>query len=289
MGDKTGISWTEATWNCVTGCEKVSSGCKFCYSERDWPRFQHLAAYKGRAFTDVKCHIERLDKPLRWQRPRRIFVNSVSDLFHKDVSFEFIAAVFGVMAAAKQHTFQILTKRPERMLEWFHWFDDRTAEVSNKFPYEDSFWCRDQVLTTAAASFGVELPKIQPQYPLPNVWLGVSTENQEAADKRIPILMKCPAALRFLSCEPLIGPVKLAHLDVRKGAPHWSIDWVICGGESGANARPMELEWARSLRDECQTAGIKFHMKQLSQASGQGFKDFTQLPPDLQIREDPTG
>lgn len=235
MADKTGIEWTEATWNPVTGCTKVSAGCKHCYAERDWARLQHLPAYAGRAFTDVATHADRLDQPLRWQRPRRIFVNSMSDLFHADIHDDFIGMVFRTMARAPQHTFQVLTKRPERM----------------------------QFLMTHPRMRGF-VDDVAP-WPLPNVWLGVSVEDQEAADERIPLLLQTPAAVRWVSAEPLLGPVDLSsHLMCLCGmcggdAP---LRWVVVGGESGPKARPMHPQWARDLRDQCAAASVPFLFKQ---------------------------
>jgi protein gp37 len=247
VSDGTKIEWTEATWNPVTGCTKVSAGCKHCYAERDWARLSANKAtrYFGRDFTDVQCHEDVLDLPQRWTRPRRIFVNSMSDLFHPSVPFGFIADVFGEMAIADWHTFQVLTKRPERMLEFF-------ASHEN--------------------------------HPAPsNVWLGVSVEDQAAADERIPLLLKTKAAVRWISAEPLLGRVDLCEtfgmwwnqtMDCFESTSaagfnrnpnnlrETAIDWVVVGGESGPKARPMRAEWARSLRDQCAAAGVAYLFKQ---------------------------
>ena len=282
MSGKTKIEWTEATWNCITGCSKVSQGCRFCYAEREWPR---LAAprekpniYTGRDFTDVRCHPEKLNIPLRWTKPRRIFVNSMSDLFHEAVPDEFIHRVFGVMASAEQHIFQVLTKRPERMLAF--------VKSSNR-PVETRFgWY-----------FGGP-------FPLRNVWLGVSVEDQATADERIPVLLQTPAAVRWISAEPLLGPVNLANLDAGDGTfysartgEHWDVDrsyrgnvgklnWVVAGGESGPKARPSHSDWFRGLRDQCQVAGVPFFMKQITD---KGRKvPFEQWPDDLRVREYPS-
>lgn len=280
MSDKTGIEWTDATWNPVTGCSKVSAGCKHCYAEREWPRMTKLAqAYAGRDFTDVRTHADRLDQPIRWKKPRIIFVNSMSDLFHPDVPFEFIDRVFAVMALAKQHVFQVLTKRPERMLEYFKSFNDRSAEARGF-----------NVCAWADKTFGISDAQIadigRTPKGLPNVWLGVSVEDQAAANDRIPLLLDTPAAVRWISAEPLLGPVRLSGLfglitddeDVRIDALNGSfitsryqeeptplgarIDWVVVGGESGPKARPMHPDWARSLRDQCAAAGVPFLFKQ---------------------------
>ena len=265
MSAKTGIEWTDATWNPVTGCTKVSAGCKHCYAERDWGRLSaprpQPNIYTGRAFTDVACHPERLAEPLRWAKPRRIFVNSMSDLFHEAVPDEFLPDVFAVMAVARRHVFQVLTKRATRM-----------REVLN----DDVFV--DAVATAARQIYGHEIPESGDFWPLPNVWLGVSVEDQATADERIPLLLDTPAAVRWLSAEPLLGPVSLRwlpafpentrsiclrpsgetdHLDGLR-----RLDWVVVGGESGPKARPMHPDWPRSLRDQCAAAGVPFLFKQ---------------------------
>lgn len=271
MSDKTRIEWTDATWNPVTGCTKVSEGCDHCYAETIAHRFAGTAAYPN-GF-DVTLRPERLDQPLRWRRPRRIFVNSMSDLFHKDVPDEYIARVFAVMALAPQHTFQVLTKRPGRMRSLFTSVD---------------FWRTVGYICDDAGN-----PDVAPDrlHPAPNVWLGVSVENQKWADVRIPQLLVTPAAVRFLSCEPMLAPVTLdliryfdadcsgcsgiqspAHDKSCGNEPgeHWGIDWVIVGGESGPHARPMHPDWARSLRDQCVAAGVAFHFKQWGEWGFQG-------------------
>lgn len=249
MADKSGIEWTDATWNPVSGCAKVSAGCKNCYAERDWARLGHLPTYMGRAFTDVACHPERLAQPLRWRRPRRIFVNSMSDLFHPAVPDEFIEQVFAAMALSPHHTFQILTKRPDRMLR--HPIFSHSGSC---------LWVG--VRQQAETLFGIDPGAINKA--LSNVWLGVSVEDQAAADERIPLLLKTPAAVRWVSAEPLLGPVilwrdwTLEHRAIIKP----SLDWLVVGGESGPKARSMDPAWARSLRDQCAAAGVPFHFKQ---------------------------
>lgn len=238
MGNKTRIEWTDTTWNPVTGCSKVSQGCKNCYAERIFQR-----PYPGRDFTDVRMHLERLEQPLSWKRPRRIFVNSMSDLFHEKVQREFIKAVVSTIVDCPQHVFQILTKRPQRM--------------------------RDFCLSCCP------LP--------PNVWLGVSVEDQETADERIPVLLRTPAAVRFISYEPALGPVSLQsvgmpgcygsvnaltgericcsdHPDDSVWNEH--LDWVIAGGESGPHARPAHPDWFRSVAEQCQASRVPFFFKQ---------------------------
>ncbi|MEX2238048.1 MAG: phage Gp37/Gp68 family protein [Dehalococcoidia bacterium] len=220
MSDNSPIEWTEATWNPVTGCTKVSPGCAHCYAERLAERFRGV---KGSAYEqgfDLKLWPDRLALPLRWKRPRTIFVNSMSDLFHPDVPPDFVRAVFRTMQEAAWHVFQVLTKRPE------------IAE------------------------------QLAPDLPWPsNVWLGVSVENQRFT-QRIEVLRRLPATVRFLSCEPLLGPLDLDLSNVH---------WVIAGGESGPGARPMRIEWAREVRDQCVVAGIPFFFKQWGahNASGQ--------------------
>jgi len=260
MADKAKIEWTDATWNPLRGCSKVSDGCRNCYAESVANRFSgpgqpyEGTISNGRWNGQIRLVPEVLEQPWKWQRPRRIFVNSMSDLFHPNVPFEYIDQVFFTMAIAKRHTFQVLTKRPERMLEWFNRDVGEWSEPL--FAWRMKNW------------------------PLPNVWLGVSVENQKAADERIPLLVETPAAVRFLSCEPLLGPVNLGKWLLTPGwAPSYydpdnihgypnaeptneHIQWVIVGGESGRNARPMHPDWARSLRDQCHASNVPYLFKQ---------------------------
>jgi len=230
---KTNIEWATEVWNPTTGCNKVSQGCKHCYAEVMHNRLLKMkpGKYYIPFLEGVVTHHDQLGLPLKWKTPRTVFVNSMSDLFHKDVHFRFIIDVFHIMSKCPQHTFMILTKRPQRMLEFM------TGCTYNPYgsPYD----------------------------LLPNVWLGVSVEDQAAANERIPLLLQVPAAVRFLSCEPLLGPVRIFGFN----SPTWGvlphgIDWVICGGESGSKARPMHPQWARSLRDQCADAGVPFFFKQ---------------------------
>lgn len=261
MADKTAIEWTDATWNPVTGCTKVSPGCDHCYAETLAERFRGTPGHPYENGFDLTLRPERLTQPLRWTRPRRIFVNSMSDLFHDDIPDDFIAKVFAVMALAPQHTFQVLTKRHGRMRSLLNHPDFKV-------------W-----VALAAMEHDVVLSG---PWPLPNVWLGVSVEDQQRADLRIPALLETSAAVRWLSMEPLLGPVDLTginwrrgsitHLDVlngRYGVPAlWQqktdkrIDWVVVGGESGHGARPMHPDWALSLRDQCVEAGVPYLFKQ---------------------------
>jgi protein gp37 len=211
LAEKSAIEWTDATWNFLTGCSHVSPGCDHCYAEALSKRLQASGAVRYRNGFQLTFHPKVLPLPLSWRRPRRIFVNSMSDLFHEDVPIDWIRQGFEVMAATPQHTYQILTKRADR------------------------------------------LRRLAPQLQWPrNVWMGVSVENQVFAF-RARRLREVPAAVRFLSVEPLIGPVRL---DLA------GIDWVIVGGESGPHARPMDVEWARSVRDQCLAAGVAFFFKQ---------------------------
>jgi len=263
----TSIEWTDETWNPVTGCTKVSAGCKHCYAERLWPRMSAPGQpYEGRSFQDVACHPERLEQPFRWRKPRRIFVNSMSDLFHESVPFDFIAAVFCVMAANPRHEFQVLTKRPERMQAFFAWVDDyrrdhalipgleaRESAVFKRFLGKWTGWKRLPMVR-----WKNQKERLQWEWPFRNVWLGVSVENESAAVERIPPLLQTPAARRFVSVEPLLGPVDLSPWL----AGGESMQMVIVGGESGPRARPMHPEWARLLRDQCASARVPFFFKQ---------------------------
>lgn len=265
MADNTSIEWTDATWNPVTGCTEVSPGCDRCYARTFAERWRGVAGHHFERGFDVQLRPERLKQPLRWRRPRRIFVNSMSDLFHTDVPDEYIARVFAVMALAPQHTFQVLTKRHGRMRSLLNasWF---VTEV----------WTQMYDL-----SAGASLADRQ-RWPLPNVWLGVSIETQQWADIRVPALLNTPAAVRWVSCEPLLGALDLmpwlradTRSDVcdRRLTDGWCgclrrhrnydvINWVVAGGESGPGARPMHPEWALTLRDQCRRRRTPFLFKQ---------------------------
>lgn len=277
------IPMSGSTWNPILGCKEVSPGCANCYSARligvRFSRNPSLPMYHDIATTGVNGHphftgarrmmTSRLDEPLRARKGRKVFVNDMGDLFFEGHPFEDIARVFAVMALAQQHTFQVLTKRPERAAEFLREWAAGGRHV----------W---------TAAQGIKMPRGQdkpaPGWPLPNVWIGTSVEDQASADKRITHLLRVPAVVRFLSMEPLLGPVDLgkmlackeclgegecnydlagAWLDCRAcGGRGTGIDWAIVGGESGPRARPFDLAWARSLRDQCRAAGTAFFFKQ---------------------------
>ena len=249
------IEWTDETWNPVTGCTKVSPGCAHCYAETFAERWRGVPGHPFEQGFALKLWPERLTLPLKWKKPRRIFVNSMSDLFHEDVPFEFIDRVFAVMALTPQHTYQVLTKRPERMREYL------TTE-RHGMPTEGHVELAKDLLSTEQWGIGQFLGT----WPLPNVWLGTSTENQHWLDIRVPELLATPAAVRFLSCEPLLGSLDLklamtrAYESGYRG--RWP-GWVIVGGESGPKARPFDLAWARSIVSQCRAAGVPVFVKQL--------------------------
>jgi protein gp37 len=221
MSDRSAIEWTEATWNPVTGCTQISPGCAHCYAQTFAERFRGVPGHPYEMGFDLTLRPGRIEQPLEWKKPRVIFVNSMSDLFHEDVPVEYIQQVFDVMQRASWHTFQVLTKRAERLEE------------------------------------------LAPLLPWPrNVWMGVSVENQRWTS-RIDHLRRTPATVKFLSCEPLLGPLDL---DLRE------IDWVIVGGESGHGARPMQLDWARGVRDQCRAVEVPFFFKQWGAYDEQGVR-----------------
>lgn len=258
------IQWTDKTWNPVRGCSLVSAGCKNCYAMKQAHRFSGPGGkYEGltelgpngpRWNGKIRLVPEALEQPLRLRKPSRIFVNSMSDLFHESVSDEFIARVFSVMAEADRHTFQVLTKRPERMAATVRTIKRVVAEDWERFDGGRFTW------------------------PLPNIWLGVSVEDQKTADQRIPLLLQTPAAVRFVSYEPALGPVHFGGALYRRlgceGAQPdpeclecrdacGKLDWIIVGGESGPKARPFELAWARQTVSQCKAAGVPVFVKQI--------------------------
>ena len=235
MAGRSRIEWTEVTWNPVTGCTKVSEGCRRCYAERMSNRLRSMGVRKYRRGFEVATHPETLSAPLRWRRPRLVFVNSMSDLFHEAVPDGFIASVFDVMVRTPRHVYQILTKRPARARDFL----------------------RDPDLRRRLGG-GVRLP-------LPNVWLGTSAEDQQTLNERIVPLLQTPAAVRWISAEPLLEEVTVFSVDGPVdvyGGEESPLHWVVCGGESGPGARPMRADWARSLRDQCAAVDVPFFFKQ---------------------------
>ena len=308
------IEWTDKTWNPVRGCAKVSAGCKNCYAETMAKRLRAMGQRgylnviddRGRWAGVFETAPSKLAEPLSWRKPARVFVNSMSDLFGEGVPFEFIAAVFGVMAATPRHTYQVLTKRPVRMLEFFAWLERQHPPGR---PRLEVCWA------TLAAELATKDGDGGPfhtrhcadpdgPWPLKNVWLGVSVEDQAAADERIPLLLQAPAAVRFLSCEPLLDSVNLRRLSNGGDAlwPHaGGVDWVIVGGESGPCARPCEVSGIRSIVRQCTEAGVACFVKQLGghardeHHAGAATKEITdrrggdpsEWPEDLRVRQWP--
>lgn len=247
----TKIEWTDETWNPITGCTPVSEGCANCYARRMARRLAGRAGYPKHNPFVVARHHKRLGQPLRWKKPRRVFTCSMGDLFHEHVELEHIAAVFGVMGSASQHTFEVLTKRPKRMLEFTKWVSGghvRECEIATDHADID-------LVKIGREAWHVERVRLAHfPWPPPNVWLGVSVEKQRYARERLPILCETPAAERFISCEPLLGPLNLTPwLD--------AISWVIVGAETGPGARPMDPQWALSIRDQCRRHGVRFFFK----------------------------
>lgn len=303
------IEWTDATWNPVVGCSRVSPGCDHCYAMRMAHRFSGVhssgpAPYKGltryRTFMGRDCDLnprgidhtkhqgvdwtgvvrflpDKLDQPLHWRKPRRVFVCSMSDLFHEKVADEQIAAVFGVMVACPQHEFIVLTKRAKRMLEWFRWYEGSSGAGAHPFA------------AFAAAAEYTSMPQmlLDEDWPLTNVTVMVTCEDQQRADERVPLLLQCPAVRRGISYEPALGPIDVdewlhSRIDwsyfvgpCKHGRDPWTrcddgcdhsrpaIDHVIAGCESGHGARPADVAWFRSLRDQCLEAGVAYFLKQM--------------------------
>jgi protein gp37 len=212
MAGNSSIEWTEATWNPVTGCNKVSDGCKHCYAERMAKRLYAMGNPRYTNGFSVTLHPDLINVPKKWIKPRKIFVNSMSDLFHEEIPIKFIQQVFETMNETPQHSYQVLTKRPERAVAF-----------SNQLDFTE------------------------------NIWMGTSVENSKVTH-RIDLLKQVPAHVRFLSCEPLLGPLENLELE--------GIHWVIVGGESGPGARPMEADWVRSIRDQCHNQNVAFFFKQ---------------------------
>lgn len=316
----TSIEWADKVWNATRGCSRISTGCGGakgeggCYAERQAARFSGPGMpYEGlvrigtqgpRWTGKVVLVPEMLDAPLHWRKSRRVFVNSMSDLFHEALTNEQIAAVFGVMAACP-HTFQVLTKRAKRMREWFAWLrDDDTADGTIGPGLAQR--CGIEAVNEGADLDAWGLPDT---WPLPNVHLGVSVEDQATADERIPHLLDTPAAVRWVSYEPALGPVDFGHLDVEAAGSHpdWCVidaltgrhrdmgrpcpdvphlDWIVVGGESGPGARPFDLAWARSVITQCRAANTACFVKQLGsrpcERLGATGIDPIEIPPHMQ-------
>lgn len=327
MSENSKIEWTDATWNPVLGCDKISPGCKNCYAIRTAWRLQHnpnpkvAKAFEGLTLIQggqpnwtgrVNFVPDRLREPLTWKKPRRVFVNSQSDLFHGNVTDEQIVDTFAMMALAHWHTFQVLTKRPERALKVLNGPDivRRICAAADKLHQQSHLSGAPEFSAVAIRKFNARMKgwweyvgqlsawtyeggvanevfkkegRLYPswiKWPLPNVWLGVSCENQQTADERIPLLLQTPAAVRWISAEPLLGPINFLQVihptagtanvltGIYKGDDRNNyctdriINWVVAGGESGPGARPMHPDWARSLRDQCKAAGVPFFFKQ---------------------------
>lgn len=269
------IQWTDETWNPVVGCSKISEGCLHCYAAEaaKSARLQQFNQYKKvGGWNGITEFVEsQLTKPLHWRSPKKIFAGSMTDLFHENTPFSWVDRIFEVIAKCPQHTFQILTKRPERMAQYFE--KGFVKYTKNLVEFDDSLGEQREFA----------------YFPLSNVWLGTTVENQAMADKRIPILEKIPAAVRFLSCEPLLEQI---HFDVLTG-----IDWVITGGESGNKSRPCDVDWIRSIVTQCDEQNVPVFVKQLGSYAWQDSErlklksrkggEIDEFPEDLKVREFP--
>ncbi|NUP08383.1 MAG: phage Gp37/Gp68 family protein [Polyangiaceae bacterium] len=301
---ETSIEWTNKVWNPTRGCSRISPGCGDgtpelvgkggCYAERMGARLCGPGRpYEGlirlgkngpRWTGKMRLAHDMLPLPLRWKKPRRIFVNSMSDLFHEGLTNEEIAVVFAVMAGAHRHTFQVLTKRAERMRKWFEWVSDephsKLAAALDRAGFDEDFvaavanWVSGFSRWKNAPADGNPLDGSQPRWPLPNVHLGVSVENQKYADKRIPQLLDTPAVVRWISAEPLLGPLEISeYLDGEYAPKDFGgaaaeevgprLSWVVVGGESGPSSRPYHVDWARELIAQCRDAAVPIFHKQL--------------------------
>lgn len=278
MSDGTKISWSDATWNPVSGCTQVSPGCAHCYALTLTERWHG----KG-SFANVTLHPKRLEQPLHWKKPRRVFVNSMSDLFHEAIPDEYIDRVFAVMALTPDHTYQILTKRPERMRRYMTERKDGEPEMLRG---QFGAWARvDKLVYEYIRDRTDEYPNEDEPiaWPRSNVWLGVTVENQHFADERLPLLIETPAAVRFVSAEPLLEPVSLINYMFAPGCGI-GLDWVITGGESGSGRRPFSHDWARNLQAQARDFDVPFFMKQDGAYRSEVFDS---LPDDLKVREFP--
>jgi len=331
---KTNIAWAECTWNPVVGCTKCSPGCENCYAERmaarlngifaakgdddNWARYSNILKFdtsqreEGRAVGwngQVELCYDRLEQPLHWRKPRMIFVPSMGDLFHPAVPFEFIDKVMAVIALCPQHTFQVLTKRAERMREYFNEMALGKRHIGDSLRKIGQEGFVQRLVVAKSMMVG---KNGMPPYKTPaNLWLGVTCCNQQEADKNIPFLLQTPAAVRFLSLEPLLGPIDLTKteipntsgggfgnmrcspLAVQKGTYNSIVsvclaplDWVIIGAESGPKRRPCKLEYVYSIAEQCKEAGVLLFIKQLD-IDGKLVRDIEKFPKDLRIRQMP--
>lgn len=285
----TKIEWTQQTWNPIVGCSVVSPGCTNCYAMKAaWklgkngrtPQYHGLTdCSKGGAVWNGKVAMasdKALTAPLRRRTPTTYFVNSMGDLFAEGVSDDWIDRVFAIMALCPRHTFQVLTKRPERAKAYLTCSDNWRSAAA----YAYCWAATGRYATPDAVSL---------LWPLPNVWLGVSAEDQTRADERIPHLLATPAAMRFVSAEPLLGPIDLTRWSGLEDDSNFGLDWVIVGGESGAKARPMHHDWARGIRDQCTAAGVPFFFKQWGEWVDLAARDTTSpAPSELHIWPDET-
>lgn len=307
MSQHTSIEWTDCTWNPTRGCSRVSEGCRNCYAEKIAGRFSKgdldnhnngdqpfhgfaVLTPSGPRWTgNVGLIEEKLSEPLHRRNPRRVFVNSMSDLFHEALSDEAIDRVFAVMALCPQHTFQVLTKRAARMLDW--------ARLPRPRHRESTWWEEWRCLVRSEKHLA-HAPSL-PAWPLPNVWLGVSVEDQKTADERIPLLLQTPAAVRFVSYEPALGPVNFRSFFRGRMGSNIGLDWIIVGGETGPGARPFDVQWARTTIEQCKSAGVACFAKQLGanpihpirsvrlKLSDPKGGNWGEWPADLRVREFP--
>lgn len=309
MGSKTAIAWTDSTWNAIRGCTRVSEGCTRCYAEAVAGRFSapgqpyHGVAvlkvidgtHRGRWTGKIEFVKEHLEDPLRWRRPRRIFVNSMSDLFHENIKDEWIDDIVAVMALSSRHNFQVLTKRPERMRDYL--IERSTA--TDVHSLISSYMNRHGAQPTCDMSH---------EWPAPHIWWGVSAEDQKTTDERIPLLLQTPAAVRWVSYEPAIGPIDFTAIHRTRAEGFMrpldgrfnKLNWIVVGGESGPDARPFDIQWARDTISQCENAGTACFVKQLGKdpydsaqpgrphlkVSGKG-DDWKEWPADLRVREYP--
>jgi protein gp37 len=273
----TRIEWCDETINPIVGCSKISDGCKNCYAEKMAVRLSHMDVegydevvdYSGKWNGNTVFVPKALEKVAKWKKPKRIFVGSMTDIFHDSISNEWIASVFGTICANPIHVFVLLTKRPERALKWFEWVSRRGEHGKTLFPFDSDEWRIWQMLYVEGRRNGVDLPPHHGgPWPLPNLWLGVTVESEKYLH-RVETLINIPAAVRFASVEPMLKPVvfDFNREDGPAGATwtvpgrHKGLSWVVCGPETGPGKRPFDYDWARDLRGQCKDAGVPFFFK----------------------------